>query len=758
MTVMTPGHPDSKPTAEPARPREARPSGRSSRRPGPVGATQRLARWSARHRWVAVLLWALVVAVAIGAGSAVGPRTLTDGETGSGEAGRADRVLERAGYPANLTERVLIQAPRGTSLAAADVGAVAAELRARLEPLRAVGAVGDPVSSADGRSAMVPVTLDVGTATGAAAAELAGGRIETVLAATAEVARAHPGLAIDQVGGVSLDHAVNAQVSDDFARAERLSLPITFAILLLTFGALFAAGVPVLLALSAVGTAIGLAALTSHLVPATDTLNSVILLVGMAVGVDYSLFYVRRMREERARGASSLHAIDVAAATSGRAVVISGAAVIIAMSGLLLSGQVVFTSMAIGTMLVVAVAVAGSLTVLPAVLSLLGDRIDRPRIPLLHRLGRSGAGRFWPAAMRVVLAKPVVSAVLAATALVVLALPALGMRTGESGVESMPQSIPAVRTYSALTTAFPQAGSAHTVAVWSEGAPLDAAAVTSAMNTLVADAGASGAFADLADAAVDVAPDGRTARVDLAVTGDSGAPAAERSLTLLRDRLVPALREALPGAQVAVTGPTASARDFGAALTSHLPLVMAFVLLTTFVVLVRAFRSVVVALTALALNLLSVGAAYGLLVLVFQHGFATSLLGVQPSGFIIDWLPLFLFVILFGLSMDYHVFVVSRIREARAQGDPTRVAVARGVTASAGVVTSAAVVMVGVFSVFASLSLLEFKQLGIGLAAAVLLDATVVRAVLLPATMAALGERNWWLPRWLDRRLPALAE
>jgi len=758
MTVMTPGHPDSKPTAEPARPREARPSGRSSRRPGPVGATQRLARWSARHRWVAVLLWALVVAVAIGAGSAVGPRTLTDGETGSGEAGRADRVLERAGYPANLTERVLIQAPRGTSLAAADVGAVAAELRARLEPLRAVGAVGDPVSSADGRSAMVPVTLDVGTATGAAAAELAGGRIDAVLAATAEVARAHPGLAIDQVGGVSLDHAVNAQVSDDFARAERLSLPITFAILLLTFGALFAAGVPVLLALSAVGTAIGLAALTSHLVPATDTLNSVILLVGMAVGVDYSLFYVRRTREERARGASSLHAIDVAAATSGRAVVISGAAVIIAMSGLLLSGQVVFTSMAIGTMLVVAVAVAGSLTVLPAVLSLLGDRIDRPRIPLLHRLGRSGAGRFWPAAMRVVLAKPVVSAVLAATALVVLALPALGMRTGESGVESMPQSIPAVRTYSALTTAFPQAGSAHTVAVWSEGAPLDAAAVTSAMNTLVADAGASGAFADLADAAVDVAPDGRTARVDLAVTGDSGAPAAERSLTLLRDRLVPALREALPGAQVAVTGPTASARDFGAALTSHLPLVIAFVLLTTFVVLVRAFRSVVVALTALALNLLSVGAAYGLLVLVFQHGFATSLLGVQPSGFIIDWLPLFLFVILFGLSMDYHVFVVSRIREARAQGDPTRVAVARGVTASAGVVTSAAVVMVGVFSVFASLSLLEFKQLGIGLAAAVLLDATVVRAVLLPATMAALGERNWWLPRWLDRRLPALAE
>jgi RND superfamily putative drug exporter len=239
------------------------------------------------------------------------------------------------------------------------------------------------------------------------------------------------------------------------------------------------------------------------------------------------------------------------------------------------------------------------------------------------------------------------------------------------------------------------------------------------------------------------------------VAGDFNTDRAKASLTLLRDDLAPALQHRLPGTRVAVTGDTASSVDFTASLRSHLPLVFGFVLAVTFLVLVLSFRSVTIAATAVGLNLLSVGAAYGLLVLVFQHGFLNGLLGVQQSGFVVDWLPLFLFVILFGLSMDYHVFVVSRIREAHRRGEPTRVAVASGVTSSAGVVTSAAAVMIGVFSIFATLSLLEFKQLGVGLAAAVLVDATVVRAVLLPAAMSLLGRRNWWLPPWLDRRLPA---
>jgi RND superfamily putative drug exporter len=284
---------------------------------------------------------------------------------------------------------------------------------------------------------------------------------------------------------------------------------------------------------------------------------------------------------------------------------------------------------------------------------------------------------------------------------------------------------------------------------------LDKGAVRQGVASMVSAAEDSGKFADLADTQVDFAPNGRTATVDLAMTGDFNTARSKASLELLRNDLAPALHNRLPGTEVAITGDTAGSLDFTHTLRTHLPLVFVFVLSVTFIVLVLAFRSVVVAATAVALNLLSVGAAYGLLVLVFQHGFLNGLLGVHDSGFVVDWLPLFLFVILFGLSMDYHVFVVSRIREAHANGEPTRAAVARGVTASAGVVTSAAAVMVGVFSIFATLSLLEFKQLGVGLAAAVLIDATIVRAVLLPSAMAMLGRHNWWLPAWLDRKLPA---
>jgi putative drug exporter of the RND superfamily len=742
-TVVGPDRTGVTPPQEPNRSRRA-------------GAAERLARWSTRHRWKALVLWVLLVAAAIIGGGAAGTRTLTDGEMGAGESGRADRAVEQAGYPAVLTERVLIQAPKGDRLTGGEARAVAGELRSRLGALPEVDSFGALVPADDGRSAMLPVVLDVGKATGTAAEDVADQRIDAVLNATAAVAKAHPHLTVAQVGETSLDHAINNTVGEDFKRAETLSLPISLGILLLTFGALFAAGVPVLLALSAVGTSIGLAGLVSHVLPVSDTLSSVILLIGMAVGVDYSLFYVRRTREERARGASRREAIDIAAATSGRAVVVSGIAVIVAMAGLMLSGNVVFSSMAVGTMLVVAVAVVGSLTVLPAVLSLLGDKVDRPRIPLVHRLRRHGAGRFWPAVMRIVLAKPAVSLLVAGAAMLALALPALGMRLGESGADSLPRSIPVMKTYDAMTTAFPQTGFAHTVVVWSDDSqPLDRAAVTAGVKQLVAGAGRSGRFADLGDSHVDFAPDGRTATVDLAMRGDFNTDQSKASLALLRDRLVPAMRDHLPGTQMAVSGDTAGSIDFTQTLRSHLPLVFGFVLVVTFVVLVMAFRSVVIAATAVGLNLLSVGAAYGLLVLIFQHGVGADLFGVESSGFIIDWLPLFLFVILFGLSMDYHVFVVSRIREAHAKGEPTRAAIARGVTSSAGVVTSAAAVMIGVFSIFATLSLLEFKQMGVGLAAAVLIDATLVRAVLLPAAMAVLGRRNWWLPAWLDRRLPA---
>ena len=732
-----------------------RPTASSPADPGRDGVVCRLARWSTRHRLKAVIGWFVFVAVVFAAGGAAGTRVLTSAEQGVGESGRADRVIDAAAFPVTPVERILIR-PVAGELDPTAVSTAVTDLRDRLSALPAVASVGEPVTSDDGGSLVLPVILDVAGTTGTAALEIAADGLPSVLAATETVSRGHLDLRIEQVGDASLNAAIDDQVSADFSRAERLSLPITLGILLLTFGALIAAGVPLILAASAVAAAIGLSALVSHVVPVMDALNSVILLIGMAVGVDYSLFYVRRAREERARGASRADSIELAASTSGRAVVVSGIAVFVAMSGLLLTGDATFVSMGVGTMLVVAVAVLGSLTVLPAMLSLLGDRIERPRVPFLHRLRRTdGTGRFWPATMRVVLAKPLLSLLLAGLAMVGLALPALGMRTGEAGTDSLPRSIPIMTTYYAMTAAFPRTGSAHTVTIWSTDVTrLDPARLEQGAAELVTAARATGLFVSLDGVRPDVAPNGRTATLDLPVTGDVNTERSQRSLAVVREQLAPTLAARLPGTEVATTGPTAYAVDFSASMSARLPWVMAFVLGLTFVVLVVAFRSVVIAGTAVVLNLLSVAAAYGLLVLVFQHGLGEGFLDFRSNGTIIDWLPLFLFVVLFGLSMDYHVFVVSRIREAYATGMPTRAAVAHGVTASAGVVTSAAAVMVGVFSIFGTLSLLEFKQLGVGLAAAVLIDATIVRAVLLPAAMTLLGRHNWWLPGWLDRRLP----
>ncbi|MFN8111043.1 MAG: MMPL family transporter [Thermoleophilia bacterium] len=715
------------------------------------GPLRRVAHWSIRHRWLAILIWLVVVGGAVVAGSVTGMRTLSSAQQGSGESGRADRVAAAAGFPAHITERVLIQAPPGRA------GAIAAQVRSRMSGMPEVASVGAPVVSRDGGSTVVPVTVAVGNATGDAALELAKRRVTAVQAATAAVARANPDATVGQVGDASIQRALDNTFSGDFQRSELLSIPVTLGILLVAFGALFAAGVPVLLALSAVATAMGMAAVASQGMPLGESAGSVTMLIGMAVGVDYSLFYVRRAREERAAGAPARAALDVAASTSGRAVLVSGMAVAVAMGGLLLSGQGEFQGMALATILVVAAAVTGSLTVLPAVLSLLGDRLDRPRIPLLHRLSGPGRrARFWPAAMRGVLAHPRASFAASALALLALALPALGMHLGEAGADSLPRSIPELRTYDRLTAAFPQNGFAHTVVLWShDGAPLDRARVGAAVEGLRRAAADTPGFTGTSAATLRVAPDGRTATIDLPVTGDYNGSTAESTLTALRTRLLPNVRSALPGVDVAVSGPTAGSRDFIGLMRARLPLVVGFVLALTLVMLTAAFRSVTVALTAVVLNLLSVGAAYGLLTLVFQHGVGAGLVGATTTGFVVDWLPLFLFVVLFGLSMDYHVFVVSRIREAHESGLPTRMAIARGVTASAGVVTSAAAVMVGVFSIFGVLSLIQFKQMGVGLAAAVLIDATIVRAVLLPSAMALLGRRNWWLPARLARVLPA---
>ncbi|MDM4722945.1 MMPL family transporter [Micromonospora sp. WMMA1363] len=714
--------------------------------------TVRLARWSAEHPWRAIALWVVFVVVCFVAGNAAGLKEATSSDLAVGESGRAEVIVAAGDFTDPAVENVLIT-PRDGTLDMTAARAAADDAADRLRTVSGVASIGEPVPARDGSALLLPIVMSGDP-------ETAPDRVQPLRDATAGVQDVHPRLRVEQVGSPSINKALDDTLGADFKRAELLSLPVTLAILVVAFGALIAAGVPVLLALSSVAAALGLSTLASHLVPATDATASVILLIGMAVGVDYSLFYVRREREERAKGRTGLDAVEIAAETSGHAVVVSGFAVIISMAGLLLAGDVLFSSMAVGSILVVAVAMIGSLTVLPALLAKLGRWVDRPRVPLLWRLttprtGHHGAParpRFWPAVLRPALRAPVATLVVSVALLLALAAPALSMKLKSPGIEDLPRSTPAMQAYDRLTAAFPSNGTSHTVAVRAPAAEADR--VRAALTDLAGRADADPLFASTEGAGpkIEVSADRQVSVLSIATPYPGRDDRAVQSLRKLREDLVPASLGGIPGTEYAVGGAVADSEDYGRHIEEKLPIVMGFVLVLTFLVMTWTFRSVVVALSSILLNLLSAGAAYGLLVLVFQGDWAEGLLGFTSMGAIVSWLPLFLFVVLFGLSMDYHVFVVSRIREGVRAGMPNREAVAYGITSSAGVVTSAAIVMVGVFSIFATLSTVDMKQLGVGLAAAILLDATIIRAVVLPALMTMLGERNWWAPRFLRAR------
>jgi uncharacterized membrane protein YdfJ with MMPL/SSD domain len=730
------------------------PKGDTVRNPRNIAA--RAGRWSARHRKQAILGWLAFVIASLAIGGALGTATLSDEDNGVGESGRADKTLHDA-FPQKTEESVLVQS---RALKAPDPAfrAGVEDTVGRLEGARGVRAVVSPYSGAgrisdDRHSVLIDFEIagDPDTATD---------RVDPSLAATAAAAKANPQLRIEQFGDASADKAIGKQFEDDFAKAELTSLPITLLILVIAFGALVAAGVPLLLALSGVAATIGLLGPISQIAPVDESINSVILLIGLAVGVDYSLFYLRREREERAAGRGEQAALEAAAATSGRAVLISGFTVMIAMAGMYLGGAATFQSFATGTILVVAVSVIGSLTVLPAVLSKLGDRVERGRVPLVGRLkARTAKAGLWTRVVDRVLARPLRSALISGGLLVALALPALAMQTSVPGVDGLPQDLPVVKTYDRIQAAFPGESIPADVVVKADD--VTTGSVAAAIADLRARAAEQPELFE-PGATVDTSPDRSVANVAIPVAGDGTDEASNRALDELRGELIPATIGRVGGASAEVTGMTAETADFNASMGSHMPLVFAFVLSAAFLLLMVTFRSVVIPLKAILLNLLSVSAAYGVLVLVFQEGWGERLLGFESTGAITAWLPLFLFVVLFGLSMDYHVFILTRIREAVDRGMRTDRAVADGIKSTAGVVTSAAVVMVAVFSIFATLSSLEFKQMGVGLAVAILIDATVIRGVLLPATMKLLGEWNWWLPSWLEwlprvAREPAVA-
>jgi uncharacterized membrane protein YdfJ with MMPL/SSD domain len=747
-----------------------------------------LGRWSAHHPWRAIGAWIAFVVCAVVLGAAVGTRNLSDADQAVGQSGKAERILAGTGVEGRPDETVLIQSTSRTlrdpafTAAVRDVARSVATVAHVTDVRTPFGAGGRSLVSRDGHSALVTFQLAVDSGDTQA--------VVPVLDRVAAVAARHPALHIAESGDASLTRDVERHSADNMNQSRTYSFGLTLAILVVAFGGLLIAGVPVLLAASAVLAASGLMAATSHLAPTSDTAAEIVILIGMAVGVDYSLFYVTRQRAERAAGRSRREAVDVAAATSGRAVLVSGLTVIGAMAGMYLAGQAVFESVGTATIVVVAAAVAGSLTVLPAILAgppvpnrlqRLGRAVASPfrTLPgrivtfpfrLVFRLWRAlitapqrlgGRGRQGGVVGRLVgpaVRRPRAALVLSGGLLVALALPALTMHVALPGFEALDQSLPSVKTHNAIERAFP--GQPAPAVVVIHAADVRSGPVLQGIERLRSAALATG---EMQQPITLRAVNRQVAEVLVPLAGSGTDRTSQHALATLRQQVLPHTLGAVPGVEAYTTGQTAGTTDFNELMKARAPIVIGFVLVLAFLLLLVTFRSLVIPLKAIVLNLLSVAAAYGVLVAVFQHHWAEGILGFHENGAITAWLPIFLFVILFGLSMDYHVFILSRVKELVDRGTPTKTAVEEAITATAGVVTSAAIVMVAVFGIFAILPDLELKQAGIGLASAILIDATIVRAVLLPAAMVLLGERNWYLPRVLGflprvehERLPPL--
>jgi RND superfamily putative drug exporter len=712
----------------------------------------RAGRWSALHPAKAIIGWLLFVLLAVFIGGSVETNPIEDEDQSVGEARDADHLIADA-FPENADETVLVQSEDpGATADTPAFRAVVDDAVAQLESTDNVVDVESPyfagsegAISRNGRSALITFEIpDPGEDSDVTTEDL----VEAPLATVARLSEAHPEFRVEEFGDASANKQLGESFEDDFRQAEVTSLPITLIILLLAFAAAVAALVPLILAATAVAAAIGLLGPLSQIWAVDDAVTSVVLLVGLAVGVDYSMFYLRRMREERARGVSSEPALEAAAATSGRAVLVSGGTVAIAMAGMFLAGAATFTSFAVGTIAVVVIAVGGSLTVLPAVLSKLGDRVNRGRIPFLTRPEERAAreSRVWGAILDRVLARPLAAAIGSTAFLLLLASPVLGLKLAVPGFETLPQDLPVVKIYDRIQAAFP--GNQIPADVVIDRGEVSNVELTIAVHRLRQAVEASDAVEP--PVTVEFSSDHRVAVISVPIVGDGTDDASYAALAELRDELVPAAVDPHPGLEASVTGYTAGSKDFNDLMEVRVPVVFAFVLGLAFLLLLVTFRSIVIPIKAILLNLLSVGAAYGVVVWIFQEGHLESVLGFESTGAVVSWLPLFLFVLLFGLSMDYHVFVLSRVREAYDSGLSTREAVSRGVKHTASVVTAAAAVMIAVFAIFATLSSVIFKQFGVGLAAAVLIDATIIRGVLLPATMTLLGDWNWYLPRSLD--------
>ncbi|WP_327356009.1 MMPL family transporter [Streptomyces sp. NBC_01304] len=716
--------------------------------------TVRLARWSALHPWRAIIGWLVFVVLCLGVGSAVGTNAATTEDYRVGEAGRAEAIADEGGLERRPTEQVLISSKSG-ALDRPAAEAAAKELTSRMEGLPAVRGVERPRTSENGRILLVQVTMR-------GAEMVADAQVHTLQAQTEAVQKAHPDLVVEETGSPSTGKGVDDQRDSDLALSEAITLPVTLITLFVVFGSVVMAGVPLLLALSSIAAAIGLVMVVSHLSPDAGVGNNVILMIGLAVGVDYTLFYLKREREERARSGGKLSSeqlVELAAATSGRAVVISGLAVIVSTATLYLAADVIFSSLATGTIVVVLVAVLSSLTVLPALLVKLGQRQERRAAQRAHagrgprKVKGSKDGRIFGVLLRPATRHPRATLLVAVLGLLALVTPLFGLNITEMSRDTHSRDIPAMRVYDRLNEAFPELRVTHQVAVRADAD--QSGQVVAALEELGRRTQDDPLFTGTPR--LRTSADHRISVLELSVPHLGNSEEAYRSLDHVRDDYLPATVGKVPGAETGVSGDVARYTDYPAHQNSKLPLVLGALLLVTFGMTLFAFRSIVLALLGVVLNLLSAAAALGLLVLVFQGTWAEGLLNFTSTGSIGSRVPLFLFVILFGLSMDYQVFVVSRIREAALNGVPTRQAVLDGMRSSASVVTSAAVVMTTVFVSFVFLHIIEMKQIGFVLAAAVLLDAFIIRIMILPSVMLLLGEASWWPSRGVSRARRARA-
>ncbi|HEX5801324.1 MAG TPA: MMPL family transporter [Gaiellaceae bacterium] len=711
--------------------------------------TEKLARAAARHPKRTVGVWSAAFVVAVAAIALLLPSAITteadvtsDSESRRGYDLMFSRLPPRppvGGEEVLAVNEVVIARSPGRSIEDPAIRTEVERLASALEATGATRAVRTVWSTGD-RSLVSPggdATM-LTIATGPDAED----RIEELIAVV-EQADAGP-LEVSITGEWTADRDFLAISNKDLKEGELFfGLPAALVVLLLVFGAVVASLVPLLLAIVAITLALALVAVIGQVWELSFFVVNMLTGMGLALGVDYALFIVSRFREERAAGIEKLDAIAVTGRTASRAVLFSGSAFVIALTGMLLVPDTILRSLAAGAILVGITAVAAAMTLLPAVLSLLGDRVDALQLPFGRR-GTAGESRFWGWVVARVQRAPVVSLVLATGFLVALALPALELRTGSAGIRTLPDSYASKQGFLALEREF-GAGTVDSAIVVVEGA-LGDAGVRAAVDDLARAIDSDPAFAE---PETRITPDRELAIVEALVVGDSRDESAVQAIERLRADVVPA---ALAGvdARGLVTGETAEIVDYRELMEDWLPVVFLFVLAFSFVLLTVAFRSLVVPAKAIVLNLLSVGAAYGVLVLVFQKGVGNELFGFPQVESIEAWLPLFLFSVLFALSMDYHVFLLSRIRERYGQTGDTRDAVAHGVRSTARLITGAALIIIVVFAGFATGDLVMFQQMGFGVAIALLIDATVIRSVLVPAAMQLLGDRNWYLPRWLE--------